>query len=87
MLTEFTTDTLLIVLGAGAVAGILAWLVRGMIAKRQTIELIDEWESRVDDLSRKRDSLLTEANKYRATIEAQQAEIHQGEQAVQRSNT
>ena len=87
MLTGITTDTLLILLGAGAVAGILAWLVRGMIARRQTIGLIDAWESRVDDLSRKRDGLLTEANKYRATIEAQQAEMHQSEQAVQRSNT
>ena len=87
MLTEFTTDTLLILLGAGAAAGILAWLLRGMIAKRQAIELIDEWESRVDDLSRKRDGLLAEANKYRATIEAQQTEIHQSEQAVRRSNT
>ncbi len=87
MLTEFTTDTLLILLGAGAAAGILAWLLRGMIAKRQAIELIDEWESRVDGLSRKRDGLLAEANKYRGTIEAQQAEIHQSEQAVRRSNT
>ena len=78
---------LLILLGAGAVAGILAWLVRGMIAKRQTFELIDEWESRVDDLSRKRDGLASEANKYRATIETQQAEIHQSEQAVLRTNT
>ena len=77
----------MILLGIGAAAGLLAWLARGMIAKRQTLELIDEWESRVDDLSRKRDNLVAEANKYRATIETQQAEIHQGEQAVQRTQT
>ena len=87
MLTGISTDTLMIWLGIGAVAGLLAWLARGMIAKRQTLELIDEWESRVDDLSRKRDNLVAEANKYRTTIETQQAEIHQGEQAVQRTQT
>lgn len=87
MLTGLTTDTLLVLLGTGALAGLLAWLVRGMIARRQSLELIDQWESRVDDLSRRRDGLLAEANKYRATIESQQAEIHQSERAVQRSNT
>ena len=87
MLTGSPTDTLLIVAGASAVAGLVAWLVRGLIARRQSIELIDDWETRVDDLSRKRDSLLSEASHYRATIEAQQAEIHQNQQAVRRSNT
>jgi len=87
MLTGFPTDTFLILLGTAAVAGLLAWLVRGMIAKRQTIELIDEWEPRVDNLSRQRNGLIAEANKYRANIESQQAEIHQHVQAVQRSDT
>jgi len=87
MLTGFSTDTLLILLGTGAVAGLLAWLVRGLIAKRQTLELVDEWETRVDDLLRKRNRLVAEADKYRTTIQAQQAEIHQHAQAVQRSNT
>lgn len=87
MLTGFTIDMLLISAGASAVAGLLGWLVRAGIAKRQTLELVDEWESRVDGLSRQRNSLIAEANKYRATIEVQQAEIHQHVQAVQRSNT
>ena len=87
MLTGFSTDSLMILLGTGSVAGLAAWLVRGMIANRQTSQLIDEWESRVDDLSRKRDTLLAEANKNRAAIETQQTEIYQNEQAVQRSNT
>jgi predicted flap endonuclease-1-like 5' DNA nuclease len=87
MLTGFSTDSLMILLGTGSVAGLAVWLVRGMIANRQTSQLIDEWESRVDDLSRKRDNLLAEANKNRATIETQQTEIYQNEQAVQRSNT
>ena len=78
---------LLIILGASAVAGSLAWLARALIAKRLLLELIDEWETRVDELSRKRDNLLTEAERYRATIEAQQTEIRQNEKAVQRSNT
>jgi len=78
---------LLILSGASAVTGLLAWLVRSRIAKRQTFELTDEWESRVDGLSRQRNSLIAEANKYRATIETQQGEIDQHVQAVQRSNT
>ena len=87
MLTDFSTDSLMILLATGSVVGLAVWLVRGMIANRQTGQFIDEWESRVDDLSRKRDNLLAEANKYRATIETQQTEIYQNEQAVQRSNT
>ena len=87
MLTGFSTDSLMILLGTGGVVGLVAWLARGMIAKRQTIQLIDEWEPRVDDLSRKRDNLLAEANKYRATIETQQAEIHQSQQAVRHAKT
>ena len=46
MLTGFSTDSLMILLGTGSVAGLVAWLVRGMIANRQTSQLIDEWESR-----------------------------------------
>ncbi len=87
MLTGFSTDSIMILLGTGSVACLAAWLVRGVIANRKTSQLIDEWESRVDDLSRKRDNLLAEANKNRATIETQQTEIYQNEQAVQRSNT
>ena len=87
MLTGFSTDSLMILLGTGIVAGLAAWLVRGVIANRKMSQLIDEWETRVDDLSRKRDNLLAEANKNRATIETQQTEIYQNEQAVQRSNT
>jgi len=87
MLTGLSTDSLMILLGTGSVAGLAAWLVRGMISNRKTSQLNNEWESRIDDLSRKRDTLLAEANKYRATIETQQTEIYQNEQAVQRSNT
>lgn len=74
-------------LGAGAVAALLAWLVRGMSARRHALALADEWETRVDDLSRKRNGLLAQADKYRATIEAQQADLHRHAQAVQQSTT
>ena len=87
MLTGFSTDALLIMLGTGAVAGLLAWVARSWFAKRQTIELIDDWESRVDELSRKHDSLRAEANKYRSIIETQQATISEKETAAQRSST
>ncbi|RZV32047.1 MAG: hypothetical protein EX272_15580 [Chromatiales bacterium] len=87
MLAGFSTDALLILLGTGALAGLLAWLARSWFAKRQTVELIDEWESRVDELTRKHDSLLAEANKYRTIIENQQATIAEKELATQRSST
>lgn len=77
----------MLLMGTGAVASLLAWLVRSMIANRQSSELIDEWESRVDHLTRKRDNLVAEANKYRVTIETQQAEIHQSQQAVRHAKT
>ncbi|MDJ0749561.1 MAG: hypothetical protein QNJ11_08750 [Woeseiaceae bacterium] len=87
MLDGSPTDSLLILLGASALAGLIAWLARGKIAKRQTVELVDTWQTRVDELTRKRDGLLAEANTYRATIEAQQAEIQKHAQATKRSNT
>ena len=87
MLTGFSTDAFLILLGTGVVAGLLAWLARGWFAKRQTVELIEEWESRVDALSRKHDSAVAEANRYRAIIESQQATISEKELVAQRSST
>ena len=77
----------MILMGIGSVTALLAWLVRSSIAKRQTSQLVDEWESRVDDLCRKRDNLVNEANRNRATIEAQQAEIHKSQQQVRHAQT
>lgn len=87
MLTGSPTDSLLILLGASALAGLIAWLAHGKIAKRRMVQLIDDWQTRVDELARKRDGLLNEANTYRATIETQQAEIQEHAQATKRSNT
>ena len=87
MLTGFSTDAFLILLGTGVVAGLIAWLARGWFAKRQTVELIDDWESRIDALSRKHDSAVAEANRYRAIIETQQATISEKELVAQRSST
>ena len=87
MLAGTSTDTLLILLSTGTTAGLVAWLVRGMIAKRQTRKLIDDWETRIDELSRKRDNLVAEAHRYRSTIEAQQAEVQKHALAAKRSDT
>ncbi len=87
MLAEFSTDTLVMLLGTAALAAVIGWLGRSMIASRQTGQLVDEWETRVDDLARKRDGLVAEANKYRATIDAQQLEIQKHAQALKRSTT
>ena len=87
MLTGLSTDMLMLLLGTGAAAGLLSWLVRSMIANKHSEQLIDEWGSRVDDLSRKRNNLVAEANKYRAAIETLQSEISQSHQAVRHSKT
>ena len=87
MLSGFSTDLVIVLLGTGAVAGLFAWLARGMIANRLNVQIIEDWESRVDALTRERDRLVSEANKYRATIETQQAEMHQNQQAAQRTRT
>ena len=87
MLADFSTDTLLLLLGTGAVAGVLAWLGRGVIAGRQEDQLVDEWQTRVDDLSRKRDGLVAEAHKYRATIDSQHEDIQKYAAAAKRANT
>ena len=87
MLTGLSTDMLMLLLGTGAAAGLLSWLVRSMIANKHSEQLIDEWGSRVDDLSRKRNNLVAEANKYRVAIETLQSEISQSHQAVRHSKT
>ncbi len=87
MLAGSPTDSFTIVLGAGAVAALLAWLIRGLMAKRLTKQLIDEWQTRVDDLSRKRDGLLSQADKYRATIDSQHTEIQKHQHALKRTST
>ena len=87
MLTGSPTDSFTLVLGAGAAAALLAWLIRGIFAKRVMKQLIDEWQTRVDDLARKRDGLLSQADKYRATIDSQHAEIQKHEHALKRANT
>lgn len=74
-------------LGSAAFAGLLAWLGRGLIAKHRSDRIIEEWQSRVDDLARKRDGLIAEADNYRTTIDEQHAEIQKLAQAAKRSDT
>ncbi len=87
MLADFSTNTLILLLGSVALGGVVAWLFRSAMASRQNGQLTDEWQTRVDDLSRKRDGLIAEANKYRATIDAQQLEMQKYAQAAKQSTT
>ena len=87
MLTGLSTDMLMLLLATGAAAALFSWLVRSMIANKHSEQLVDEWGSRVDDLSRKRNNLVAEAEKYRAAIETLQAEVSQSQLAVRRGKT
>jgi predicted flap endonuclease-1-like 5' DNA nuclease len=74
-------------LAAACIGAALVWLIIGAHSRRRLAEQADEWQNKVDHVIRTRDRLLHEAEKLRATIEAQQGTVHRGEREVARAKT
>jgi predicted flap endonuclease-1-like 5' DNA nuclease len=68
-------------LGSAFIGGALVWLIYGARSRRLLEQHADEWQNNVDNVVRTRDRLISEAEKLRATIEAQQSAVNQAEQA------
>lgn len=75
-------------IAAGTLLGATAaWLFCAAAGRRRARELTEDWQTRVDDLSRQRDRLNAETTSLRTTIDAQQAAVRQHEQTVTATRT
>ena len=74
-------------LAAVAVGAGLGLLLRGVMATRQTETVSDEWQNKVDDLSRQRDRMTVEIGKLRTNVEAQQGVVNRHEMAANKART
>ena len=70
------------------VAGLLlGWLFRGPQSNRRINQVSDEWQSKVDDVSRQKDRCVTEMGSLRSTIESQQGVVRRHEIAIAKART
>ena len=70
---EITSQVLLYLAAAGLVGAGLGWLIRGSSNSRLIDKINDEWQSKLDDMIRKRDSLVAETATLRSNIEDQES--------------
>jgi predicted flap endonuclease-1-like 5' DNA nuclease len=84
ILTEQIALYLLATVVVGAAIG---WLIRGMQSRRRIDRHADEWQTKLDQVSRERDRLTAETTSLRSTIESQQAIVHKHEIAVAKGRT
>ncbi len=74
-------------LGIFVVGAAIAWLIRGLQSRRRIGQHDDQWQTKLDQVSRQRDRLTAETKSLRSTIESQQAVVHKHEIAVAKGRT
>ena len=84
---DATLQLAIYLLAAGVAGIVFGWLIRGAKNSRNTNQLNDEWQLKLDDVIRHRDRMTTEIASLRSTIESQQADIHKHELEVARGRT
>ena len=85
---EAITSQVLVYLAAAGLAGVgLGWLIRGSGNSRLIDKINDEWQSKLDEMIRKRDSLVAETATLRSNIEDQDAVVRRHEAAISRDRT
>ncbi len=85
---EAITPQVLLYLASAALVGAgIGWLICGQSNRRLIDKLNDEWQSKLDDMIRARDSLVAETATLRSNIEDQDAVIRRHEAAISRSRT
>jgi len=75
---------LLATLAGGAVIG---WLIHSALSGSRINTLNNDWQAQFDGVVRQRDTLTTQIEKLRTSIEAQEAVIHQRDMAVTKIRT
>ncbi|MDH4126894.1 MAG: hypothetical protein OEW64_09055 [Gammaproteobacteria bacterium] len=84
---EINWQSGLYLLAAAGIGAALVWLFAAAYGRRRLASQADEWQNKVDLVTRIRDRLILEAEKLRATIESQQGAAHRHEQEVARART
>ncbi|MGB5256008.1 MAG: hypothetical protein WBN44_02040 [Woeseiaceae bacterium] len=85
---EAFTSQLAIYIGAALLVGAgIGWLIRGPSNVRQAETLNDEWQTRLDDMTRQKERLTAETATLRSNIEDQEAVVRRHEIALTRSRT
>jgi len=75
---------LLATLAGGAVIG---WLIHSALSGSRINTLNNDWQAQLDGVVRQRDTLTSQSEKLRTSIEAQEAVIHQRDMAVTKIRT
>ena len=75
---------LLATLAGGAVIG---WLIHSALSSNRINTLNNDWQAQLDGVVRQRDTLTSQSEKLRTSIEAQEAVIHQRDMAVTKIRT
>ena len=75
---------LLATLAGGAVIG---WLIHSALSGSKINTLNNDWQAQLDGVVRQRDTLTSQSEKLRTSIEAQEAVIHQRDMAVTKIRT
>ncbi len=82
-----TTDVTLYMLGIAVVGVAVGWLIQSAFRRRLVDQIVDEWQTKLDDVVRQRDRCIVENDKLRASIETQQGLVHRHETAATRART
>ena len=76
-----------LLLCAAVLGALISWLVQSGVTRRRLLQLSDELQLKLDELTRQRDRLHRENGKLRQTVETQQGAMHRHEVAVARART
>lgn len=81
-----TPETAIYALAAVVVGIGIGWLLQSGLLRRRIAQVSDDWQAKVDDMTRQRDRLTNENGKLRTRLEEQEAAVHRHEVAVKKAN-
>jgi predicted flap endonuclease-1-like 5' DNA nuclease/uncharacterized membrane-anchored protein YhcB (DUF1043 family) len=85
---EALTSQLAIAIGVSLVIGVvIGWLIRAANNSRQIDTLNDDWQTKLDGMTRERDRLTAETATLRSNIEDQESVVRRHEIAISRGRT
>ena len=83
----FTPETAIYALAAVVVGIGIGWLLQSGLLRRRVAQVSDDWQSKLDEMTRHKDRLTAENSKLRTRLEEQEGAIHRHEIAVKKANT
>lgn len=82
-----TSQLAMYLAAAGLVGAGIGWLIRGPSNARLIDKLNDDWQTKLDDMTRHKDRLLAETATLRSNIEDQESVVRRHEIAITRGRT